>query len=202
MGETTAELKRVAEHIVQFYDDDPTLIAEVGRSMCIALDQGNAVVCLATDPHRRALEQHLTSRGIDVPAARMAGQMVSLDAAGTLAKITVDGLPDVVRFAEVIGAIVDRLAASYPRVWIFGELVALMCANGNQFGAVKLERLWSSFTESRSVVLYCAYPAHAFSAERDLAEFLRVCEEHCRVLHSDSSLALSQRKITNDFRKF
>lgn len=183
-----------SEHVIQFYDSESMFIAEVGRAMTIALDQGSAVVCIATDEHRHRLEDLLVSRGVDVAAVRIIEQMVCLDAPRALAKITVDGLPDAIHFAQVIGSLIDRLVARYPRVWVFGELVALMCANDNYVGAVKLERLWRSFTESRPVVLYCAYPANAFSCERDLEAFLHVCEEHCRVLHSESTLALSVRR--------
>lgn len=179
-----------AEHVVQFYETEQALIAEVGRAMCVAIDQGNAVVCVATDAHRRLLEKHLLDRGIDVPAARMAKQIWCLDAAGTLAKIAINGTPDAVRFAEIVGAVVDQAAAQFPRVWIFGELVALMCANGNHSGAVELERLWTSFVDSRpAIFLHCAYPTNAFASPKDRAAFRHICEEHCRVLHSDSSLA-------------
>lgn len=179
------------KHVVQFYDNDEALITETGCAANAALDRGCAVVCIATDAHLRLLEDHLACRGIDVAAAKVHERIVFLDATGTLAEITVDDLTDVIRFAEVIGSLVDRLVARFPRVWVFGELVALMTAKGNRFGAVKLERLWESVTESRPVFLRCAYPARAFSSERDLAEFLRVCEPRCRVLHSEISLALS-----------
>lgn len=180
-----------AEYVVQFYDDDSGLITPIGRAMCVALDAGYAVLCITTGAHRRLLEEHLTTRGIDVTAPSMGERIVFLDAADTLAKITVDGLTDVVRFAEVIGALVDSLCSRFPRLWIFGELVALMRANGNQFGALKLERLWTSFAESRRVIICCGCPANAFASKRDLTEFLRVCEQYSRVLHSESSLALS-----------
>jgi hypothetical protein len=186
-------MTRLSEHIVQFYDDDDELITEVARAMYVALEQGHATMCLATAAHRQALERHLTARGIDLEAALRDGRLVYFDADATLARITVNGSPDVERFAEVIGSVVDSLAASFERVWIFGELVALMCDSGNPAGALELEKLWSSFVHSRPVFLHCAYPARAFASEQDRAAFLQICAEHCRVLHSDSWLALSHR---------
>ena len=56
--------------VFQFYDTEGTLISGVGRAMCIALDQGAAVVCIATDAHRQRLERHLMVRGIDVTEAQ------------------------------------------------------------------------------------------------------------------------------------
>lgn len=189
MGSVSAN----SEHVVQFYDDDRDLITEVARAMYVALEQGHAALCVATPEHQQALEQHLTARGIDVTASYRDGKLVCMEAAPTLTRVTTDGTPDVVRFAEVVGSVVDRLATSFERVWIFGELVALMCDSGNPSGALKLEQLWASFIQSRPVFLHCAYPSRVFASEQDRAAFLRICAEHCRVLHNDSWLALSHR---------
>ena len=147
---------------VQFADPDAVLIAEIGRAMSATLQRGNAVVCIATDVHRQLLEDHVHRAGTDLNHARRIEQYLALDAVETLSRITIDGSPDVVRFAEVIGAPVDRIAAQFPQVWIFGDLVALMCAYGNRAGAIRLERLWRSFNEARSVFRYCAYPPNVY----------------------------------------
>ncbi len=44
---------------VQFADPDAVLITEIGRAMSVALHRGSAVMCIATDVHRRLLEEHL-----------------------------------------------------------------------------------------------------------------------------------------------
>ena len=178
------------EHFVQFYDDDTQLVGEVARAMCVALDQGHAVVCVATEVHRTRLESDLLTRGIDTAAARHSGRYVPLDAAQTLSDISVNGRPDKLRFTQVIGDLIDRLAAQYPRVWIFGEMVALMWADDNRAGALELERIWTACAKEQPICLHCAYPAEVFSSE-DVETFVEICAEHCRVLHSDSSLALT-----------
>lgn len=188
---STGDTRRDDARTVQFYDTDAILIREIGHAMCVALTQGNAVVSISTGTHRRQLERHLAANAIDIAAAQNRGQYASLNAADTVSKITVDGVPDVIRFAEILGAVVDRMAAQYPRVWIFGEMVAAMSAEGDFSGALELERLWRAFTESRPVFLYCAYPTSKFSSADDLDAFLRLCEEHCRILHSERSLALA-----------
>jgi DcmR-like sensory protein len=147
---------------VQFADPDAVLIAQLGRAMSATLVRGNAVVCIATDAHRRLLESRLRRGGTDLRRARRAQQYVYLDAIDSLARVTVDGSPDVVRFAEVIGAPIDRVAARFPQVWIFGDMVALMCAYGNRAGAIRLERLWRSLNEARPVFRYCAYPPNVY----------------------------------------
>jgi len=187
-GEAAAE-----RHYVQFYEDDSALVAQIGRAMCVALDQGHAAICIATQSHRQLLEKQLQERGIDLSVARAVEQYVHLDAAQTISRIIVDGKPDTVRFAEVVGSLVDRLCARHTRVWMFGEMVSLLCADGNQAGALALEKLWTSFIASQPVCLYCAYPTQLFSSD-DVRAFEQICDEHCRVLHSDSSLALANGK--------
>jgi hypothetical protein len=141
---------------------DAALIAEIGGAMCTTLVEGNAVVCIATGTHRRLLERQLSLRGIDVVAALHSEQFVSLNALEVLSKVIIGGLPDVNRFAEVVGSLVDRTVARYPRVLIFGELVALMRADGQLASAIELENLWGSFTAARpSVLRHCEYPALA-----------------------------------------
>jgi hypothetical protein len=140
------------DHDARPHDDEATTITEIGRAMCGALDNGDAVVCIASDAHRRSLERHVIDCGIDIIAARASNQIVCLDAAGTLTEISNSGAIDVVKFAEVVGAVIDQASCKYSRVWIFGELAALMSANGHHAGAIELERLWSSFIASRPAV--------------------------------------------------
>lgn len=147
---------------IQFADPDAVLITELARAMSSALARGSAVVCIATDAHRLLLETRLERSGADVRLARDSNQYVYLDAVDTLSRVTIDGSPDVKRFAEVIAGPIDRVALQFPQVWIFGDMVALMCAYGNRKGALRLERLWRSFNKARPVFRYCAYPPNFY----------------------------------------
>ena len=137
------------------FDDGAELISEVGAAMCTALDQGNAVVLIAIGTHRQLLETELSVRGIDIVEALGTGQYVSLDALETRSAIIIDGSLDVIRFAEVIGAPIDRAAEQHGCVLIFGDLVPLMYADGQHTGVVELESLWRAFLASRPVFLDC-----------------------------------------------
>ncbi len=171
---------RVGQNTAPFaqFCDETTLIAEIGSDMCTELDKGNAVVSIATGTHRRLLERQLTAHGINIVAALGAGQYVSLNALEALSTIIVDDVPDVVRFAEVVGAIIDRTATHYRRVLIFGELVPLMHADGKHAGALKLDTLWRSFVASRPIFLHCECPALA--------------------IHTYSSISFAHRAVSRD----
>jgi hypothetical protein len=135
--------------------DDATPIDEVGRAMCTALDQGNAVVSIVIDTRRRSLEKQLTVHGVNIVEALRTGTYAPLDALEVLSTIIIDGSPDVIRFAEVIGATIDRAAEQHGRVLIIGELVPLMRAEGEHAGAIELENLWRSFIAARPIFLDC-----------------------------------------------
>jgi len=131
--------------------DDPVPMAEIGRHMCLALDRGNAVVCIAIGARRQLLEEQLADHGVNLVEALGTGTYLPLDASETLSSIIIDGSPDVIRFAEVIGAPVDLAAEQHGCVLIFGELIQLLHAQRKHSGADELEVLWWSFMTSRSV---------------------------------------------------
>ena len=147
---------REQSQLTAAHSDGASRVAEIGSSMSATLKQGNAVVCVATGTQRRLIEQQLTIRGIDVVGALMREQLVCLNALESLTRIMIDGELDVIRFAEVIGASIDRAATRYPRVLIFGELDLLLHSSGNVCGAKNLSELWTSFVASRPVFLRCA----------------------------------------------
>jgi hypothetical protein len=153
MGQTTVfpEEARVTRGV----RDDDVRVAEIAGSMAAALNQESAVVCVATGTHRRLIEQQLKARGIDVVGALMREQLVCLNAFDTLTKIMVDGQLDVIRFAEVIGASVDRAATRFQHVLIFGELDLLLRLTGHMYGAQQFHHLWVSFIDCRPMFRRC-----------------------------------------------
>ena len=151
MGRTT--VFREQSQLTALLSDGASMVEEIGRSMTAALNQGNAVVCIATGTHRRLFEQQLKVRGIDVVGALVREQLVCINALDTLMRIMVNGEPDVIRFAEVVGAPLDRAANRYPRVQIFSELDLL--PHSGVSGALELDRLLACLVESRSVFFRC-----------------------------------------------
>jgi excisionase family DNA binding protein len=180
-----------AEHVVQFYETDAFLLTTVRESIGAALRDGDAGVVIASAVHRAGLEAHLRADGIDLAAARDDGRYVSLDAAETLAQMTVDGAVDVGRFHEVAGGIVARAAAGGRRVYVFGEMVALLMAQGDHTAALRLEALWNDLRATHAFSLSCGYPMDCLGGAA-LAEVLGdVCAAHERIIPAESYSSLS-----------
>src|SRR5262245_51405313 len=107
----------------------------MSRFLGAALKVGDGGLVIATRAHRHAIQRKLRAAGLDLAAARAQGQFVALDAAETLAQLLVEGSPDPDRFAAIVGGIVHRVARGRARLRAFGEMVALLWAEGRRDAA-------------------------------------------------------------------
>jgi signal transduction histidine kinase/ActR/RegA family two-component response regulator len=180
-----------SEHFVQFYETDGFLLDSLSGFVGIGLAEGDACIVVATEAHRQGLEERLEACGLDLAAARASGQYVPADAAETLSKFMVDGSPSPELYAEVIGNLFARASEGGRRVRIFGEMVALLWAEGNRDGALRLEGLWNELGKARAFSLFCAYPMNDLGGEAHAGPLGHVCKEHSRVIPAESYTALA-----------
>lgn len=87
-----------------------SLVLDVGQVVCVAIEQDHGAITLTTPEHQQAIDLHLESCGVDVPAARARRQYLSFDAAEMLGMVSLKGVPDAERFSVVLGAIVDPMS--------------------------------------------------------------------------------------------
>jgi signal transduction histidine kinase len=188
------------QHGVQFYSQDKFLLEELSEYIGNALRLGDAAVVVATEQHRNALLQWLSSQGLDVARLLERAQFVALDAREVLDSFMSEGLPSEDRFNHVVGGIIAKAIASsngdsarseHPRVAIFGEMVALLWADGKAEAAIRLEQLWNGLAPIESFSLLCAYPMTCFEREQDADLFLKVCNEHSSVIPTESYMGLA-----------
>jgi len=172
-------------HAVQFYGTDAFLIDAVTRFIGAGLESGEAALVITTGPHREAVEEQLRVRGVDVASAREQQRYFAPDAAATVSLILVDGWPDAARFQAVVGEVIARAAPAAPLVRAFGEMVALLWAEGRRDAAIRLEELWNGLASRRPFSLLCGYPMAAFGRDADTGPFLRVCGEHSEVIPAE-----------------
>lgn len=167
-------------HVVQFYETDAFLIDSVCGYIGAGLGAGEAGIVIATPAHRRAIEARLLADGLDLDAARARDVYIARDAAETLARFMAGGSPDPERFATVIDGIVARAARDGRHVRVFGEMVALLWANRNEAGAIRLEELWNDLraTTPHAFTLCCAYPMEGFAGEAHGQAFAEICARH------------------------
>jgi signal transduction histidine kinase len=188
------------QHGVQFYSQDKFLLEELSQYIGNALRAGDAAVVVATEQHRNGLLPWLTAQGLDIAALLEQGRLVAMDAAQVLATFTSDGRPNSDgwpnenRFRDVVGGIVAKALAcargEQPRVAVFGEMVALLWADGKAEAAIRLEQLWNELSRTKSFSLFCAYPMSSFDREEDAGLLLKVCNEHSAVIPTEGYMDL------------
>jgi PAS domain S-box-containing protein len=189
------------DHVAYFYQHSDSLLEALSSFIGCALAAGNAALVVATSAHREGLRQRLTARGLDIPEATDEGRYLELDAAELLSKIMVEGMPDSVSFEAIVGgAIVGtkiRAKAARPEIAVFGEMVALLWADGKPEAAIQLERLWNELATKLAFSLRCAYPVAHFSGEENSQPLVRVCAEHSAVIfdEGDTSFISSEAMI-------
>jgi PAS domain-containing protein len=176
-------------HNVKFYEHDQELIETLGRHIGNALECGDTAIVIATSAHRKALGEELRARKINVSAAVKTGRFIQLDAARILAKFMVGGGPDRQKFEECLDSILSQAAAkTMPgrHMVAFGEMVALLWAQGKRDATLRLEELWNELAERHAFDLLCAYPISGFDRTEHRQLFFSICGEHIEVNPAES----------------
>ncbi len=177
-------------HVVQFYAEDSFLVDAISRFVGTALGAGDAAVIIATQAHRDGVAERLQSRGLDLNASARHGRYTALDARETLSKFMVDGFPDLNRFSNLTGPLIEKARtvteSGNGQVVAFGEMVALLWEEQQIEAAMRLEQLWNELAKTHSFSLRCAYPITQFHRLEDGAPLLRICAEHSNVIPAEN----------------
>jgi hypothetical protein len=174
-------------HSVQFYASDDALLGGLRGFLGGALLNGDADIVIATPEHRRALAESLQASGMNLRWAAEDSRYVELDARETLSRFMVDGAPDASRFFEVMSAAFEHMAEPVfgmprRRIAAFGEMVAILAAEGRVDAALQVEELWNALSRVHPFYLHCAYPASLFDGRRHAGTLERIRGEHMLVL--------------------
>ncbi|CAB3805753.1 Sensor histidine kinase RcsC [Paraburkholderia fynbosensis] len=194
-----------SSHFVQFYESDVELIEDVGAFLQRALDAGGSAIAIATADHVASLTSWLDSADT---ATRRAHDAVFVDAHAALDGFMVDGWPDEARFMSTVGALVARTVRAGQPVHAFGEMVAILYAQGLGEAALHLEDLWNGLAREHRFSLFCAYPDRAFTGAEHTPLFRHICDAHQHVLLTRAlrdagdqnlhlRLALAQQRATS-----
>jgi hypothetical protein len=170
-----------SEHFVQIYEHETVLLDTLEGFVTGGLRNGESVIVIATEAHRAALDRRVRAQGFNVDAALAQDQYIVADASDTLSRFMRDGWPDDALFAEAVQGLLQRTVPRGRPVRAFGEMVALLWAQGHNGATVHLEHLWHHLCASESFSLFCAYPRSGFTRD-SAASIQEICEAHTKVL--------------------
>lgn len=174
---------RRGDHLVQLYSSRDEFLNALEAWVAGGLQMGEAVVVIATPPHRIQLELRLRSRLLEPLALQLDDRLLLLDAKDTLERFMRDGLPARDPFDELIDRLMERAGSDGRRVRAFGEMVVLLWREGNREAALRLEEFWNAACERHGLALLCSYPQAVFGADPG-ESIRRVCDAHTSLIMS------------------
>src|SRR2546426_1720894 len=173
-------------HLVQYYEKEDFLYDRIADFMSDGLRGSAAAILIATRAHRDGVESRFRGKGVDLPQLSATGRYHALDAQQTLSRFMVNGRPDPQRFATTIGPVIRTARGGDRHVLAFGEMVALLWAEGNRDAAVRLEELWNALARDETFDLLCAYPIKHFDDAGHAKAFADINAAHTWVTPAES----------------
>jgi signal transduction histidine kinase/BarA-like signal transduction histidine kinase len=173
-------------HLVQYYEEEGFLYDRVTDFMSDGLRATDSAILIATRAHRDGVELRLRGRGVDLNQLTAGGRYHALDARDTLSRFMIGDSPDPQLFAKTIGPVIRTARGHDRRVLAFGEMVALLWAEGNRDAAVRLEELWNDLARRETFALLCAYPISYFDDAGYAKPFADINAAHTWVTPAES----------------
>ncbi len=172
------------DHVVVFYRSEPDLAEQVASYLQRALAQGGSAIVIATPAHRQAFAERLERAGIDVAEAIANGSYQAVDAAQTIEQFVTGEWADAAKFWQELSPVIRRATQAGTPVRAFGEMVALLWADGLVDVAVEVEAMWNEIGAQYPFSLVCSYPTPKDGDSGDSDALAEVCRAHAMVVGS------------------
>ena len=151
-------------HGVHFYSDERAWCRIAADFIADGLRRHEAIVAIVTPAHHVRILERLLALDRSVPDLLDTQSLRLLDADDTLRLFMRETGPDAELFHRHVGGIVRAAAESRSpaRVRACGEMVDLLCQQGRQADAIRLEMLWNELATTADLSLLCSYATHSF----------------------------------------
>ena len=174
-------------HTALFYEREPFCRGAIETFLADGARAGAPLALIARPRMFDAIVERLASSDggqVGITPERI----MFVDAEATLATV-MDGHTLVAdRVERAVRTLLERAARVREDgpVWIIGEMVDLMCRQGDHPAALELETLWNVFTAGRPVVTGCAYALERFSDDRHVSLLPPICDQHTHLIPTES----------------
>jgi hypothetical protein len=166
---------------VQIYETDRVFLDALAGFVGGGINSGECVIVIATESHLKALEDRLILFGIRVDTLKEDDRYIPVIAEKMLNQFMVNGWPDEELFNQCVSSLISRAGCRNRKVRAFGEMVALLWAQGHTGATVNLEHLWNKFCSKQSFSLFCAYPKSGFT--QSMSDSLNhICGCHTKMI--------------------
>jgi hypothetical protein len=152
-----------AAHLVQFYSGSQQLAESLTSIFAVPLQRGEALVVVATQDHRAALDTALADAGVNLSAEYRSGRYLPVDVDQALGTFMTSSGPDADRFRTGIGSTIEQARRRSGTVNAYGEMVGVLAERGDLATALELEALWDRALQRHPLQLVCGYPREVVS---------------------------------------
>jgi hypothetical protein len=140
-----------------------------------------AVIVIATPMHIANLNKRLKSQDFDLDLLIANDQYIPVDAGESIDKFMVNDWPDEKLFSDFVASLLKRARIKNRKVRAFGEMVAVLWAQGHNGATVRLETLWHRLQQKNKFCIYCAYPKSGFTQDAN-ASIEKICKTHSKLI--------------------
>jgi hypothetical protein len=182
-----------SDHVVQIYENNSVFLDALAGFVGGGINSGDCCIVIATGVHLKELEDRRCNYGIQVHDLVTEKTYFPPDAEETLSKFMVNNWPDEILFNKTVDEILTNCSPKR-KIRAFGEMVALLWAQGHSGATVQLEHLWNKYCEKKTFCLFCAYPHSGFT--RNIEDSIQhVCGTHSKMISGN------QKQLTEVFYK-
>jgi hypothetical protein len=169
------------KHILQLFDEPRSRSASVAEFIERGMADGEGVVVVMQFRNWQDTAVRLARGGMDLEAVIRSGQLTVCDAAEMMGLLMRQGRPSRELFEQSAAALVRGMAARWPVLRIYGEMVDLLAAEGNLGAALELEELWNDLAAREPFTLFCGYSSLHFGNASTHAILRQICGTHSHV---------------------
>lgn len=173
-------------HAVQFYEAERFMHRAAADFLGPALRAGEPVALIVRRRSFDGIARHLSSSRDIAPDA--VSRILFVDADATLPTLMDGQTLDMGRvslaFADLVAQ--GRRRSDQGALWIYGEMVDLLCKAGKHTTALRLEEQWNAMSAGHAISTMCGYAIQEFDRDVHATTFKAICRQHTDVFPTET----------------
>jgi CheY-like chemotaxis protein len=170
-------------HAAQFYESEPFLHRGIVTFLTEPIRKGHPTLMISR-PSTFAAVLELLRAAPDAALVEGAGRIVFVDVDNAITGSMVGTAVDPVRVEQGFMDLIARVRGDDNKpMWIYGEMVDVLCKQGNHAAALHLEQLWNVHFAEPAFSVLCGYAIEEF--DHDTEAFRAICRQHTHVIPTE-----------------